>query len=79
MARMKRFAHNNKRILMKSVSYYVMHILVAAGVAYTVTGSLAMAFALSLIEPAVQTVAFIIHEKAWSNQASSASAIPVTA
>ena len=32
---------------------------------YFVTGSLTMAIALSLLEPAVQAVAFFFHEKIW--------------
>jgi uncharacterized membrane protein len=59
------FARNNARTLKKTASYYVMHIVVAALVAYAVTGNLWMAFALSLLEPTVQAVAFFFHEKAW--------------
>jgi uncharacterized membrane protein len=42
-----------------------MHITVAMLVGCFVTGSLAMAIALSLLEPTVQAVAFFFHEKAW--------------
>ena len=49
-----------------------MHITVAAAVAYAVTGDLMMAFALSLLEPTVQAVAFFVHEKLWSRAASPA-------
>ena len=41
--------------------------VVAMAVAYAVTGSLAAALAIGLIEPAVQTVAYFFHEKAWKN------------
>jgi uncharacterized membrane protein len=51
--------------LKKTASYYVLHITVAAAVAYAVTGNLLMAFTLSLLEPTVQAVAFFFHEKAW--------------
>ena len=51
--------------LKKTASYYVMHITVAAVVAYAVTGSWRSAIALSLIEPTVQAVAYYFHEKAW--------------
>ncbi|HOF51530.1 MAG TPA: DUF2061 domain-containing protein [Rhodoferax sp.] len=62
---MARFARDNMPTLKKTGSYYVMHILVAAVVAYAVTGNLWMAFTLSLLEPSVQAVAFFFHEKAW--------------
>ena len=51
--------------LKKTASYYVMHIAVAAMVAYAVTGNLWMAVTLSLVEPTVQAFAFFFHEKAW--------------
>ena len=66
---MARFIRNNRRMLQKTATYYVMHITVAAAVAYAVTGDLMMAFALSLLEPTVQAVAFFFHEKAWDRAA----------
>jgi len=51
--------------LKKTASYYVMHIAVAAMVAYAVTGNFWMAVTLSLVEPTVQAFAFFLHEKAW--------------
>ena len=51
--------------LKKTASYYVVHITVAACVAYAVTGDLIMAFTLSLLEPTVQAFAFFFHEKVW--------------
>ncbi len=51
--------------LKKTGPYYVMHISVAAIVAYVITGDLRAAVALSLIEPTVQAVAYYFHEKAW--------------
>lgn len=62
---MAQFARANLPTLKKTASYYVMHILVAAAVAYAVTGNLWMAFTLSLVEPTVQAFAFFFHEKAW--------------
>jgi uncharacterized membrane protein len=62
---MANIARANLPTLKKTASYYVMHIGVALGVAYAVTGSLAMSVTLSLIEPTVQAVAFFFHEKAW--------------
>lgn len=62
---MANFARANLPTLKKTASYYVMHITVAAAVAYAVTGNLVMAFTLSLVEPTVQAFAFFFHEKAW--------------
>ncbi|PJK04728.1 hypothetical protein CO610_11415 [Lysobacteraceae bacterium NML95-0200] len=63
-------------MLYKTASYYVMHISVAALVAYAVTGNLLMALTLSLLEPTVQAVAFFFHEKVWARAEST---IPHTA
>lgn len=62
---MARFARANLPTLKKTASYYVMHITVAALVAYALTGNLWVALTLSLVEPTVQAVAFFLHEKAW--------------
>ena len=59
------FARAHSHTLKKTGSYYLMHITVAALVAYAVTGNLWMALTLSLVEPTVQAVAFFFHEKAW--------------
>lgn len=56
------------RTLVKTVSYYLVHLVVAAGVAYTVTGDLITALTLSLLEPTVQMVFFYFHEKMWDNK-----------
>lgn len=54
--------------LNKTLTYAVMHLIVAMAVAYAVTGSLAAALAIGLLEPAVQTVAYFFHEKAWERE-----------
>lgn len=65
---MANFARANLPTLKKTASYYLVHITVAAAVAYAVTGDLFMAFTLSLLEPTVQAVAFFLHEKAWERR-----------
>lgn len=62
---MARLVRKNLFTLKKTASYYVMHIAVAAAVAYAITGNLWMAVTLSLVEPTVQAFAFFFHEKAW--------------
>lgn len=75
---MLQLVHNNLHLLKKTASYYVMHITVAACVAYVVTGNLLMALTLSLLEPSVQAVAFFFHEKVWErkDQGSNHQALP---
>ena len=65
MSLIRRVAHQNQTMLMKTGSYYLIHICVAALVAYAVTGNLWASLTLSLLEPTVQAVAFFFHEKAW--------------
>ena len=65
MTRLLNAARHNRLTLMKTGSYYLIHICVAAMVAYAVTGNLIASLTLSLLEPTVQAVAFFFHEKGW--------------
>lgn len=49
----------------KTLSFAVMHFTVAFTVAYWLTGSLVVGGLLALVEPAVNTVAFYVHERVW--------------
>lgn len=69
MAHLRQIAQQNKTMLLKTGSYYLIHISVAAMVAYAVTGNLWASLTLSLLEPTVQAVAFFFHEKAWDRAA----------
>jgi uncharacterized membrane protein len=66
---MTRFVRQNLPTLKKTASYYLVHISVAAMVAYAVTGNVLMSLTLSLLEPTVQAVAFFFHEKFWERAA----------
>ena len=66
MAQIQTFVISNQRTLKKTFSYYLMHMTVAAVVAFIVTGNLWMALTLSLLEPTIQAFAFFFHEKAWA-------------
>lgn len=85
MSRIRRLASHHRRTLAKTASYYVIHVCVAAMVAYAVTGNLWASLTLSLLEPTVQAVAFFFHEKAWERalarraQARTSSSVPVVA
>ncbi len=76
MSHIRRIARQNKTMLMKTGSYYLIHICVAAMVAYAVTGNLLASLTLSLLEPTVQAVAFFFHEKAWDRAARNGAATP---
>lgn len=65
MAHIQSFIADNQRTIKKTFSYYIIHITVAAIVAYLVTGNLIMALTLSMLEPTVQAFAFFFHERIW--------------
>jgi uncharacterized membrane protein len=62
---MAQLIRSNLPTLEKTASYYLVHVTVAALVAYAVTGNFVLALTLSLLEPTVQAFAFFFHEKAW--------------
>ncbi len=66
---MAQFARANLLTLKKTGSYYMVHITVAACVAYAVTGDLLASVTLSLLEPTVQAFAFFAHETWWQRLA----------
>ncbi len=53
-------------LALKPLTYGVMHLCVAVTVAYLLTGDWRIALGVGVIEPMVQTVAYTLHEKAWS-------------
>lgn len=53
------------RDLTKTLTYLALHLTVGFTVAYVMTGSLALAGGIALIEPSINAVAFFFHEKAW--------------
>lgn len=54
-----------KRDLAKTATFAALHFSIGFGVAYLISGSLPVALGVALIEPAVNTVAFFFHERAW--------------
>ncbi|WP_105254116.1 DUF2061 domain-containing protein [Pseudoalteromonas sp. T1lg75] len=49
----------------KTATFATMHFAIAFGVTYLLTGSLVLGGLVAIVEPAVNTVAFYFHEKAW--------------
>jgi len=54
------------RLALKTGSYSVMHFLVAIAVTFAITHDWRAALAVGFIEPAVQTVAFLVHDRLWA-------------
>ena len=53
------------RDLVKTMTFAALHFTVGFGVTYALTGSISIATGVALIEPAINTVVFYFHEKAW--------------
>ena len=51
----------------KSALFGVMHLGIAFGVSYALTGSVAIAGAITLVEPLANTVAHYFFDKAWDS------------
>ena len=49
----------------KTLSFAIVHFTVAFSVGYGLTGSVVVGGLLALVEPALNTVAYHLHEKAW--------------
>ena len=49
----------------KTISFAILHFSVAFTITYLLTGSIIIGGAIALLEPAVNTVVFYFHDKAW--------------
>lgn len=63
----------------KSATFGLMHLGIAFGVTYTLTGSLSVAGAVTLVEPLCNTVAHYFFDRWWDKKPSSTGALPVGA
>jgi uncharacterized membrane protein len=52
----------------KTISFAVVHFTVAFSVGYLMTGSLLVGGAIALVEPAINTVAYYLHEQFWNRR-----------
>ena len=50
---------------MKTITFAITHFIVAFMVAYLLSGSFVVGGAIALVEPMVNTVAYMIHERVW--------------
>ncbi len=53
--------------MIKSASFGVMHLGIAFSVAYALTGSVAIAGAITFVEPLVNTVAHYFFDRGWDH------------
>jgi uncharacterized membrane protein len=52
-------------LMTKTLTFGAMHITVAFGVGWALTGSALVGGALALVEPLINTVGYFLHEKLW--------------
>lgn len=53
--------------MIKSASFGVLHLGIAFGVAYALTGNVAIAGAITFVEPLVNTVAHYFFDRGWAH------------
>lgn len=53
--------------MIKTFSFAILHFSVAFTIAYLLTGSILIGGLMALIEPAINTVVFYFHERAWNH------------
>lgn len=56
------------RLAIKTGTYGLTHVVVAVSVAYTLTGNMAAAIGIGLIEPVIQTFVYALHERLWEKR-----------
>jgi uncharacterized membrane protein len=59
----------NGTFMKKTLSFALVHFTIAFSLGYLVTGSLWAGGALAVLEPAVNTIAYHVHERAWRRRA----------
>lgn len=52
--------------MIKILTFGALHVTVAFSVTYLMTGSALVGGAIALVEPAVNTVAYVFHERVWN-------------
>jgi uncharacterized membrane protein len=62
--------------MIKTMTFAAVHFSVAFAVGYLLTGSVVVGGLLALVEPAVNTVAYHVHEKVWARIAARKTGAP---
>ncbi|WP_185232883.1 DUF2061 domain-containing protein [Teredinibacter franksiae] len=52
--------------MIKSITFTVMHFVIAFSVAWVLTGDWAVGGVIALVEPLVNSVGYFFHEKIWA-------------
>ncbi len=69
MSAMKPLIHPRRQgadlSLLKTATFAITHFTVAFSVAYLLTGDLLIGGLIAMVEPAINTVAYFVHEKLW--------------
>lgn len=52
--------------MLKTLTFTIMHFCIAFGVAYVLTGSVAVSGLVAAVEPLCNSVGFYFHEKLWA-------------
>jgi uncharacterized membrane protein len=60
----------------KTMSFAAVHFTVAFTVGYLMSGSVLVGGAIALVEPAVNTVAYYLHERVWTRVQQARQAAP---
>ncbi|KAA5803706.1 DUF2061 domain-containing protein [Alkalicaulis satelles] len=66
------------RAVLKTLTYGLTHMVVAMAVVFALTGDWRAALAVGLIEPAAQTLAYVLHERAWARAERQRAASPAS-
>lgn len=51
---------------MKTITFAIVHFSVAFSVGFAMTGSVLVGGAIALVEPAINTIAYHLHEQVWT-------------
>lgn len=49
----------------KTFTFAIMHFSIAFAVTYLITGSVVLGGLIAVVEPAVNTMGYVVHEKLW--------------
>jgi len=51
--------------MIKPITFTIMHFIIAFSVAWALTGDWAIGGIIALVEPMVNSVGYVVHEKIW--------------
>jgi uncharacterized membrane protein len=77
----RRLAANDSHlaiIMLKTITFTIMHFCIAFTVAYLLTGSFAVSGLVAIVEPLCNSVGFYFHDKVWKRIERRQGATPVT-